>query len=85
LPYRFARSSISASSSSRKGGSVFGSASPAEPRFGITKACRTARRELARSLTTFTVSAASASGSGLSASGEVGTQESTDIVVAESR
>jgi hypothetical protein len=59
--------------------------SPRPPRFGIANACSTARRESARSFTTFTVSAASASGSGLSASGEVGTQESTDIVVAESR
>ena len=58
---------------------------PAEPRLGITKACITERRELARSLTVSTVRAASASGSGLSVSGEVGTQDSTVIVVAESR
>ena len=58
---------------------------PAQPRLGITKACMTRAADFARSLAVWTVWAASASGSGLLVSGEVGTHESTVIVVAESR
>src|SRR3954467_3212286 len=58
---------------------------PALPWLGMTKACMIARCDFARSLAVWTVSAASASGSGLLVSGEVGTQESTVMVVAESR
>ena len=59
---------------------------PALPRFGMTNACMIARwRPRPCSFAAFTVSAASASGSGLFVSGEVGVHDSTVIVVAESR
>ena len=58
---------------------------PVPPRFGMTNACMIARCDLAISFAAFTVSAASASGSGLFVSGEVGVHDSTVIVVAESR
>jgi hypothetical protein len=45
----------------------------------------TERCDFASSLTVLTVSAASASGSGLRVSGDVGTHERTVAVVAESR
>ena len=58
---------------------------PADPRFGITNACITERRERARPFTVFIVSDASAIGRGLFVSGDVGTTDSTLMVVAESR
>ena len=83
--YCSARSIICWSSSSRNFGFIVGVVLPALPRFGITKACITVRFDRARSFTVWTVFAASASGSGLFVSGDVGTQESTVAVVAESR
>jgi hypothetical protein len=58
---------------------------PLDPRFGITNACMTQRSCFARPLTRSIVSAASATGSGLRVSGDVGTTDSTAAVVAESR